>query len=150
MLKDHNAVTPVRLEPTAYQSWVKHSTTEPLHYQFIQLGLDWTSTKQGLMCLAQEHNAMTPVRLEFTTPRSRVKHSYTTETLCCMHLWCMNKLGNILLFLSSSFYWLDQMWSLLTGADSGFLEGGGDPPLSYIISNIVHLQTVLRPRSNTK
>ena len=30
MLKDHNAVTPVRLEPAASRSRVKHSTTEPL------------------------------------------------------------------------------------------------------------------------
>ena len=30
LLKDHNAVTPVRLEPTALRSWVKHHTTEPL------------------------------------------------------------------------------------------------------------------------
>ena len=30
MLKDHNAVTPVRLEPVALRSRVKHSTTEPL------------------------------------------------------------------------------------------------------------------------
>ena len=28
---DHNAVTPMRLEPAAPQSRVKHSTTEPLH-----------------------------------------------------------------------------------------------------------------------
>ena len=30
LLKDHPAVTPVRLEPTALRSRVKHSTTEPL------------------------------------------------------------------------------------------------------------------------
>ena len=30
MLKDHNSVTPVRLEPAAPRSRVKHSTTEPL------------------------------------------------------------------------------------------------------------------------
>ena len=30
LLKDHNAVTPVRLEPEAPRSRVKHSTTEPL------------------------------------------------------------------------------------------------------------------------
>ena len=30
LLKDHNAVTPVMLEPAAPQSRVKHSTTEPL------------------------------------------------------------------------------------------------------------------------
>ena len=31
LLYDHNAVTPVRLEPWAPLSQVKHSTTEPLH-----------------------------------------------------------------------------------------------------------------------
>ena len=30
LIKDHNAVTPVRLEPAASRSRVKHSTTEPL------------------------------------------------------------------------------------------------------------------------
>ena len=30
LLKDHNAVTPVRFEPAAPRSRVKHSTTEPL------------------------------------------------------------------------------------------------------------------------
>ena len=30
LLKDHNPVMPVRLEPTALRSRVKHSTTEPL------------------------------------------------------------------------------------------------------------------------
>ena len=30
LLKDHNAVTPVRLKPEASRSRVKHSTTEPL------------------------------------------------------------------------------------------------------------------------
>ena len=34
MLKDHNAVTPVRLQPTALQSRVKHSTTEPLRFLY--------------------------------------------------------------------------------------------------------------------
>ena len=33
MFKDHNAVTPVRLEPAALRSRVKHSTTEPLRSQ---------------------------------------------------------------------------------------------------------------------
>ena len=39
-----------------------------------------TSTKLGLMCLAQGHNTVTTVRLEPAAPRSRVKHS-TTEPL---------------------------------------------------------------------
>ena len=42
--------------------------------------LGWTSTKLGLMCLAQGHNAVTPVRLEPANPLLRVKHS-TTEPL---------------------------------------------------------------------
>ena len=40
--------------------------------------LDWKSTKQGLMCLAQGYNAVTRMRHEPATSRSRVKHS-TTE-----------------------------------------------------------------------
>ena len=32
LLKDHNAVTLVRLEPAASRSQVKHSTTEPLSH----------------------------------------------------------------------------------------------------------------------
>ena len=31
LLKDHNAVTPVRFQPAAPQSQIKHSTTEPLY-----------------------------------------------------------------------------------------------------------------------
>ena len=31
LAQGHNAVTPVRLEPTIPRSRVKHSTTEPLH-----------------------------------------------------------------------------------------------------------------------
>ena len=45
----------------------------------------WTSTKLGLMCLAQGNNTVTPVRLEPAALRSRVKHS-TAEplrSLCC-------------------------------------------------------------------
>ena len=30
LAQGHNTVTPVRLEPAAPRSWVKHSTTEPL------------------------------------------------------------------------------------------------------------------------
>ena len=33
--KDHNAVTPLRLEPTAPRSRVKHSTTEPMDSLFL-------------------------------------------------------------------------------------------------------------------
>ena len=33
LLKDHNAVMPVKLEASAHMSRVKHSTTEPLCYQ---------------------------------------------------------------------------------------------------------------------
>ena len=49
-----------------------------------QVFLEWTSTKQGLMCLAQGHNAVTPVRLEPTALRSWVKRP-TTEPLCSQY-----------------------------------------------------------------
>ena len=49
-------------------------------FSYIGTSLPGSSTKLGLMCLAQGHNAVTPVRLEPTASRSRVKHS-TTETL---------------------------------------------------------------------
>ena len=45
-----------------------------------------TSTKLGLMRLAQGHNALTPVRLESAAPQSRVKHS-TTEPLRSLILY---------------------------------------------------------------
>ena len=50
--------------------------------------LGWSSTKQGLMGLAQRHNTVTPVRLEPAALRSRVKHS-TTEPLrsTYIHTW---------------------------------------------------------------
>ena len=35
LLKDHNTVTPVRLEPAAPRSRVRHSTTEPLRSHVI-------------------------------------------------------------------------------------------------------------------
>ena len=45
-----------------------------------QVFLGWTSTKLGLMFLAQEHNTVTTVKLEPAAPRSQVKHD-TTEPL---------------------------------------------------------------------
>ena len=55
----------------------------PINYLSVIKGrvfLGWTSTKLGLICLAQGHNAVTPVRLEPANPLSRVKHS-TNEPL---------------------------------------------------------------------
>ena len=55
----------------------------PVNYFSVMSGrvfLGWTSTKQGLMCLAQGHNTVTPVRLEPATSRSWVKH-FTNELL---------------------------------------------------------------------
>ena len=43
LLKDHNAVTPVRLEPATSLSRVKHSTTEPL--RSLRMGLMGKSCK---------------------------------------------------------------------------------------------------------
>ena len=50
----------------------------PVNNLSVMLGwvfLGLTSTKQGLMCLAQGQNAVTPVRLEPSALRSRIKHS---------------------------------------------------------------------------
>ena len=44
LLKDHNTVKPVRLEPTAARSRVKHSATEPLR----SLWKNWTAILNGL------------------------------------------------------------------------------------------------------
>ena len=64
--------------------------------------LGWTSTKQGLKCLAQGHDAVKPVRLQPKTLRSWDKHS-TTEPLhpgggggysyICTHSWPRSFLG---------------------------------------------------------
>ena len=50
LLKDHNAVTPVWLEPAAPQSRVKHSTTEPMGslYTFI---CDWCMYHISVSCM---------------------------------------------------------------------------------------------------
>ena len=45
LLKDHNIVTAVRLEPAAPRSRVKHSTTEPLR------SLDEEDRRFGLKCM---------------------------------------------------------------------------------------------------
>ena len=47
LLKDHNAVTPVRLEPAALRSRVKHSTTEPLRSLILYPLLSTGSTQEG-------------------------------------------------------------------------------------------------------
>ena len=78
-----------KARPSKYSAWqglslfVWFDSLRPINNLSAILGqvfLGWTSTKLGLMCLAQGHNAVTPVMLEPTALRSRVKHS-TTETL---------------------------------------------------------------------
>ena len=46
LLKDHNAVTPVRLKPVASWSRVKHSTTEPLR-SHLYVAISDVSLKRG-------------------------------------------------------------------------------------------------------
>ena len=55
-------------------------TSHQQSFSYIDVFLGWTSTKLGLMCLAQGHNVVTPVRLKPTALQSWVKHS-TTEPL---------------------------------------------------------------------
>ena len=40
LAQGHNAATLVRLEPSVPRSWVKHSTTEPLHFTCEALWVD--------------------------------------------------------------------------------------------------------------
>ena len=47
--------------------------------------LGWTSTKLGLICLAQGHNTLTPVRLKPAAPRSRA--STLPLSHCPPYLW---------------------------------------------------------------
>ena len=80
--------------------------------------LGWTSTKLGLMCLAQGHNTVT---LELVALRSRVKHS-TTEPLCSpildvswMHsyrLFCLHKLESVKVWKTGSLKWEIHRWKL--------------------------------------
>ena len=54
----------------------------PVNNLSVMLGwvfLGWSSSKQGLMCLAQGHNALMLVRLEPAALRSPVKHSTTNH-----------------------------------------------------------------------
>ena len=51
MLKDHNAVTPVGIEPTALRSPVKHSTTEPLRSLSTQSGETFGITECSMVHL---------------------------------------------------------------------------------------------------
>ena len=74
----------------------------------VFLGL--TSTKLGLMCLAQGHNAVTPVMLEPAAPRSRVKHS-TTEPL--RSLSCHGPTVNSEIFARANFRETSHMRSFL-------------------------------------
>ena len=59
-----------------------------------QIFLGLSSTKQGLMYLAQGHNAVMPVRLQHATPQSRDKHS-TTEPLRSRVTEHVNELYNV-------------------------------------------------------
>ena len=44
LAQGHNAVTPVRLEPAASRSPVKHSTTEQLRSLFVYFDLSYSIT----------------------------------------------------------------------------------------------------------
>ena len=70
MLKDHNAVTPVRLEPAAPPSQVKNTTTEPLCSLFSKLKINYPSMQVNSNAECSkgiEHSAilLTFIRLPF-------------------------------------------------------------------------------------
>ena len=52
LLKDHNAVTPVRLEPPASRSQVKHFTTEPLRSLFtLDSAVNCLAPTEAFLCI---------------------------------------------------------------------------------------------------
>ena len=70
-----------------YLIWFSTSQSTIFSVMSGRVFLGWTSTKQGLMCLAQGHNTLTPVRLEPAILQSPVKHS-TTKPLGSLFLFC--------------------------------------------------------------
>ena len=60
LAQGHNAVTPVRLEPVAPRSRVKHSTTEPLR------SVSWKQT----MCNLREQFDLGPYCLQYKLPKT--------------------------------------------------------------------------------
>ena len=71
--------------------------------------LVWTSTKQGLMCLAQGHNAVTQVRLEPATPRfesSTLPLSHCASTCMLLRASVFIRLNIEDLTWVLMFYWI--------------------------------------------
>ena len=52
----HIAVTPMRLEPAAPRSRVKHATTEPLHFKGLQDYLKITYLTKMVFIVAKRHS----------------------------------------------------------------------------------------------
>ena len=78
-------MTPVRLEPSALRSRVKHSTTEPLRSQFVCVfDREFVCEGQEVSVLERDHNAVTLDRIKPAVPRSRVKHSTTVCVCVCL------------------------------------------------------------------
>ena len=72
LLKDHNAVRPVRLEPTAHRSRVKHSTTEPLRSLYDSLDQHLKIRLQGYVTLSYDVASGSPI---MPLIRSSLRHS---------------------------------------------------------------------------
>ena len=55
LLKDHNAVTPARLEPAAPRSRIKHSTTEPMRSHILLVAGERYANNKGVDQIARMH-----------------------------------------------------------------------------------------------
>ena len=64
LLKGHNAVTPLRFEPAALRSRVKHSTTEPLRSQNQKLAMSLRNDIMRFSVLGFRSD----IRIEFQAP----------------------------------------------------------------------------------
>ena len=86
LLKDHNAVTPVRLEPAALRSRVKHSTTEPLR-SLVKGGTPLSCSGNlftDVMCTSDSlDSCMAPGFLQTLISIAEVRKKYCSEIESC-------------------------------------------------------------------
>ena len=85
LLKDHNAVTPVRLEPAAPRFQVKHSTTEPLRSLNLHLYLRLYSLYHKKVSENDQEKRQSQTTDQPMTPGER--DIVEREVALIMHIW---------------------------------------------------------------
>ena len=117
LLKNHNTVTPVRLEPAATRSRVKHSTTEPLRYlklgqcmsfptkcdmcdqQSLRPACAYAQSDQSL-CKSLEYymivKLLTELHLEFLSLKGGCRCSSESTHVIIPHYWKAHALAQMI------------------------------------------------------